>query len=240
MAKKKKRAAKKTRRPAPRRKRRPKRNLSITGPRIQRRVDLTSATPTVPDGLVKPWSRNSTAPDQDYRIFKTRLDVSVHPRTGVEHKFVVLEGGDWVNVIPITPEGKVVFVEQFRHGIRANTIEIPGGMVDPGEVPSQAAARELLEETGYAGDAPQELGWIHPNPAIQDNRCWSYVVRNARKIAPAATEGSEDIAVFELPLKDIPRLIAAGKITHALVVVGFQWLWLRDGRFPAARGSRRS
>src|SRR3954469_25082802 len=105
--KKKKRAAKKIRRPATtrrttkkkakRKKRRPKRNLSITGPRIQRRVDMSLAEPTVPKGLVKEWTRTGSSPDQDYRIFRTRLDVSVHPRTGEAHKFVVLEGGDWVN-----------------------------------------------------------------------------------------------------------------------------------------------
>ncbi|HVO30261.1 MAG TPA: NUDIX hydrolase [bacterium] len=228
--------------PAPRRtakrarapkKRRPRRHLKMAGPILERRSEPTVPHPLPvdpPRGLVSEWTRVASEEIGDYRIFKVRRDVSVHPRTNTEHRFVVLEGGDWVNVIPITDDGKVVFVEQFRHGVRANTLEVPGGMVDAGESPSQAAARELLEETGYAGGAPVELGWIHPNPAIQDNRCWSYIVRGARRVAPAHTEGTEDIAVLEIPLRDVPRLIAAGRITHALVVVAFQWLWLREGR----------
>ena len=238
MAKKKKtarRAAKSTKKKkcAPRR-RRPRRDLAISRPHLQRRdtteAPVSGSEPTVPHGLVREWTRTSSEPADDYRIFKMRRDVSIHPRTGATHKFVVMEGVDWVNVIPITAEGNVVFIEQYRHGIRQRTLEIPGGMVDTGETPAQAASRELLEETGYAGAKAVELGWIHPNPAIQENRCWSYLVRPTKKIGPAQTEGSEDIATIEVPLADVPRLIAARRITHALVVVAFQWLWLREGR----------
>lgn len=229
---------------AARRARRRRRDLAVNRPVLEKRalapepatvalpVSANVDAPLVepPSGLVAEWTRTASEPIADYRVFKLRRDRSIHPRSGVEHPFVVLEGGDWVNVIPVTRGGNVVFVEQFRHGVRSRTLEIPGGMVDPGETPAFAAARELREETGYAGEEPLELGWIHPNPAIQNNRCWSYVVQDAFAAGAAHNEGSEDIAVIEVPLRDVPRLIAAGRITHALVVVAFQWLWLRQGR----------
>lgn len=182
--------------------------------------------------VIEPWTRVASEPAGDFKIFKLRKDVMRSPRNGQTHPFVVMEGVDWVNVIPITPEGNVVFVEQWRHGIRATTLEIPGGMVDAGEDPGTGAARELREETGYAGAPVELLGRIHPNPAIQENLCHSYVMRDARRVAEAAPEGSEDIVTREIPLAQVPRLIAEGQITHALVVVAFQWLWLKQGMPP--------
>ena len=182
-------------------------------------------------GALKPWERLKSEPVSDHRIFRLRTDVSRSPRTGREHPFVVLEGTDWVNVIPVTADGKVVMVEQFRHGVREFTLEVPGGMVDPGEEPAAAAVREMREESGYDGTA-ELLGWIHPNPAVQENRCWSYLVRGAKKVGEAHAEPTEDIAVHEVPLPEIPALVQDGSIRHALVVVAFTWLWLKDG-FPA-------
>lgn len=185
---------------------------------------------------IRPWKRLSSERVSEHRIFTLRQDLCVSPRTGKEHPFLVMEGVDWVNVIPVTAEGNVVLVEQWRHGVRRVTLELPGGMVDAGETPAEAAARELLEETGYAGGKPEELGWIHPNPAIQANRTWTYLVRGAKRRARQSVEGTEDIATVEVPLAKVPSLIRNGKITHALVVVGFTWLWLQE---PSLISSRR-
>ena len=69
--------------------------------------------------------------------------------------------------------------EQYRV-----TLETPGGMVDPGESFIAAGARELLEETGYAGDPAEQLGVVTPNPALQNNRCGTLLIRNARRVGP--------------------------------------------------------
>ena len=79
---------------------------------------------------------------------------------------------DWINVIPLTDDGQVVMVRQYRFGIEGFTLEIPGGMCDPGEPPLEAARREMREETGYAPSEMIELGWVHPNPPLQNNRCF--------------------------------------------------------------------
>lgn len=151
-------------------------------------------------------------------------------RAGRTHDFYVLESVDWVNVVPVTEEGEVVFIELHRHGTDELSLEIPGGMVDAEDPsPMAAAARELEEETGYRSDSLVELGVVHPNPAIQENRCYSFLAENAKLVGPPRPDETEDIRVVLHPQEDVPRLLAEGRITHALVVAGLLWYFQREG-----------
>jgi ADP-ribose pyrophosphatase len=146
-------------------------------------------------------------------------------------RFWRIECPDWINVIPLTGAGEVVLVRQFRHGIGADTLEVPGGQMDPGDAtPHEAARRELLEETGYAGDDWTPLGWVHPNPAILSNRCHSFLARGVRPVAPIRNDPNERTEVELAPLSEIPRLIGEGRITHGLVLNAFHWLLLSEKR----------
>jgi 8-oxo-dGTP pyrophosphatase MutT (NUDIX family) len=159
------------------------------------------------------------------RIFELRRHHSTSPRTGSEHDFYVLCSADWCNIVPLTDDGDVVMIRQFRHGTRQVTLEIPGGVVDPEDAsPLSAAGRELLEETGYGGGHLEPIGIIAPNPAIQSNRCHSFVARGVRRLAAPSFDPAEDIEVALIPLLEIPSRIAAGEISHALVIVAFTWL----------------
>jgi len=118
---------------------------------------------------VKPWRRLGSERLQRCVVFD--LDrVRFEPPEGPAKDFWVVEAPDWINVIPLTDDGRVVLVKQYRFGIEGFTLEIPGGMCDGAEPPLDAARRELREETGYEARELVPLGWVHPNPAVQTNR----------------------------------------------------------------------
>jgi 8-oxo-dGTP pyrophosphatase MutT (NUDIX family) len=172
--------------------------------------------------MVEDWEKLSSEEIANYRIFKMRRDTRRSPRTGAEHSFFVLESPDWVNVIPLTPDGRVVMIHQFRHGTEKVTLEIPGGMVDASDDdPAESARRELLEETGYAADEIIHIGTVDPNPAFLDNQCHTYLALGARWQQPPQFDGAEDIAVALVPIEEVAGLIGNGRISHALVVAAF-------------------
>lgn len=175
------------------------------------------------------WTRESSEQVADCRVFKVRKDLSQDPRTGRRHDFYVIEAPDWINVVPMTAGGEVILIEQFRHGTGKLSLEIPGGMLDAGESPAEAAGRELIEETGYAARELIFLGKTRPNPAIQDNWIHTFLARGCEYRHEPLCEGTEHTVVRLAPLADIPRLIREGAITHSLVVVGFHLLSLYGG-----------
>lgn len=167
------------------------------------------------------WTLLASRLISEHRIFRLHSERYRFEPAGDEHDFVKLDAPDWVNIIPLTDDRQVIMVRQYRHGIGRVTLEIPGGMVDPGESPAVAAAREMEEETGYGGGRARELGWAWPNPAIQNNRTFSFVAEGVRRLGEPQLDATECIEVVSVPLADIPRLIREGEITHALVVVAF-------------------
>lgn len=180
---------------------------------------------------IQPWQRLASETVYSCRIFSLRKDRNRSPRDGREHDFFVLESGEWVNIIPVTPENEVVLIHQYRHGIDEITLEIPGGMVDPHDPsPLYAARREMQEETGYDSDDIVELGSIHPNPAIQDNRCHTFLARNVEKRFEVHFDTTEETEVILVPVTQLPDLVRQGYITHALVVTAFYWFHLFQQR----------
>lgn len=172
------------------------------------------------------WTRQGSGRRVDYAICRTREDAVRREADGSSHARFVLECPDWCNVIAVTAADEVVLVRQFRFGTWADTLEIPGGMVDPGESPAEAAVRELSEETGYVPRELLPLGWVHPNPAFQENRCHTFLALGCAR-GQAHPETDEELEVVLVPRTDIPRLLSDGSITHALVIAAFQLETLR-------------
>lgn len=174
---------------------------------------------------IEDWEKIDSVEVVACKILRVRRDRSRSPRTGAVHDFHVLEMPDWINVVPVTRDGNVVLIRQFRHGMEETALEIPGGAVEVGEAdPMEAARRELLEETGYEAQTLVPLGSVAPNPAIQNNRCSSYLALNAAPAGGQQLDAGEDIEVEEVPYSSIPELIGDGTINHGLVVVAFYLL----------------
>jgi len=180
--------------------------------------------------MIQPWKKIRSKLLGDFRIFKLRSDFKISPRTGKEHDFFVLDSVNWVNVVAVTPDQRLVMVEQFRHGSNTVELEIPGGMMNAGETdPVATAVRELREETGYAGEHARLLGKIHSNPAILSNVTYTVLIENCRLQHGVEFDSGEDLLTRLVPVAEIPKLVADEKIGHSLVVVALYHfdLWQR-------------
>lgn len=169
-----------------------------------------------------PWIPGSRRVLATARIFTLEEQAWDCPTdTARSGRFAVIDSPDWVNVFALTPDDQLVLVEQFRFGIGALSIEIPGGIVDHGEDPAATAVRELLEETGFAGSEPVPLGAISANAAILNNRVHTYVVNEARRAAAQSLDDNEQIRVLTVPVQQALDMAADGRIHHSIVVAAF-------------------
>ena len=159
-------------------------------------------------------------PISDHGVF--RVERLVYEKTPLPRDIFVFTCPDWCNVIAETPEGEVVFVWQYRHGTDQLSLEIPGGVIDEGEEPIVAARRELREETGYECESIELLSIVEPNPALQNNRCFTYLARGARPTAETAFDDLEDLETVLVPIAEIPEVLDDGSVTHALVAVALE------------------
>jgi 8-oxo-dGTP pyrophosphatase MutT (NUDIX family) len=166
----------------------------------------------------RPWRVLREEHIQHCRVFDVHVATMESPHTGAPHPFYRIESPAWVNVVALTPDDELVMVRQFRQGSRVVTLEIPGGLVDPGESPEAAAARELIEETGYRAGRLASLGSINPNPALFGNRCHMQVALDCVAAAAIQNSATEETQVELVPLVRLPELLRRGAIDHALVV----------------------
>lgn len=175
------------------------------------------------------WESIRTASGPDLKLFRVRFDWVRNPRNSHTVKATVLETPDWVNVIALTQEEKLVVVQQHRFGTGQTTTEIPAGIVEPGETSQDAAMRELREETGYASDEWEYLGFVEPNPAFLDNRCHHWLARNVVQDLPPKLEDGENLLVSEMSLEEIRQEYLEGRFSHSLAITAMAHIFdLRD------------
>jgi ADP-ribose pyrophosphatase len=182
------------------------------------------------EGRPGAWERLSTRQVGEYAMFTVREERSRSPRDGQEQTFYVADSPGGVTVLALTGDGRLVMVEQYRHGPRRVTLELPSGVVDEGEEPAAAATRELREETGYTGDAASVIGRIDLNPSWQATTVHVALVRGARLSGDKELDEAEDTRVCLVHPGDLRRRIVAGEVDTATTIAALAvWEWTQGG-----------
>lgn len=167
------------------------------------------------------WTRLHSRYVAEYKVTKVREDRYRFEPEQTEADFLVCESNDWVIILPVTVDGEVVFVRQFRHGVGHVVLEIPGGLIDAGESAEEAAERELREETGYEATSMRQVADLLPNPALNNAHCHVVLAEGCRPIQDQDLDPFELIEIVTYPLNDVPQLIRSGQFNHAQAIAAF-------------------
>jgi ADP-ribose pyrophosphatase len=158
-----------------------------------------------------------------------RVDQCELPDGRVANEYYVLEYPNWVNVVAITEDNKVIMVKQYRHSGDIISIEIPGGVIDGDEKPVEAAKRELLEETGYLFEDFELVSTIYPNPATSDNQTFCFLAKGGKKVQEQDLDEHEDIDIEFHTIEEVKLMLLENKIPQALHVTGLTYAFLKMG-----------
>ena len=174
------------------------------------------------------WEKKESELVADCRIFKVFKSRFRHPGRQNEGDFFTVDAADWITVVAITDRQELVTVRQFRFGIEELSLEVPAGVMEPGEDPVETGLRELREETGYSSEDTQLLGWVYPNPAIQNNRCFVIGVKNARLVASKDWDEHEELQTRLIPLNDISQQLQQGIFRHSLSICALSYFMMKN------------
>lgn len=190
--------------------------------------------------MIKPWRSLSSKELFKTTFFRFRSDQCELPDGRVMPNYYVMEFPDWVNIVPVTEDNKIILVEQYRHANGEVTLEFPGGSTDPRlkEDPAKGALRELLEETGYVPDEVRLIGVQAPNPAMQNNKMHTFIGLGCKKLHEPKLDPFEDIRVVALPIPDVIDKVLSGEINHSVVVASLLYaLPMLGFHLPRAKSS---
>jgi 8-oxo-dGTP pyrophosphatase MutT (NUDIX family) len=190
------------------------------------------------DSGAQKWPRIADDVVGDFKVFQVSCVKARSPRNGKVVPFHVLDLPNWVVTIPVTPDGKLVMVEQFRAAADEVTLEFPSGRMEDGEEPMDAALRELEEETGYKGDSARALGTLQPDPGLFRNTMTIVLAEACEPTEEKSQDDGEDVHVRLVDPEDVPRLIENGDIRHVNVIAPW-YLYEHDRRTNVSPGPAR-
>jgi 8-oxo-dGTP pyrophosphatase MutT (NUDIX family) len=164
-----------------------------------------------------PWTVLGSRVLVEDRWIRLRAD-RLRTAAGAElSPWYVLDYPDWAVVVPLTDDDRLVLVRQWRHAVQSWCLELPGGVMDPGDADAIGTARrELREETGYAAREWRHLHAAWPNPAIQTNRLHVVLATGAAPAGSVAHEPGEAIRVETMPVAEVLAGIGTGLFGQAM------------------------
>ncbi len=177
---------------------------------------------------IQPWIVEQTEELKDCRIFKLNREIVRSPASGKRGEFFILDAPDWVNIVPVTPDGQIVFVAQYRLGSHHVSFETPAGMVEPGEQVEAAAARELREETGYSARSFTFLGRTFANPAFMTNHFTALVAEGVTLTDPTKWDEHEELELRLVPADQIGQMLSTGAVDNSFTVLALSWYLLHQ------------
>ena len=166
-----------------------------------------------------------------------RADTCLTPEGAEISPYYVLEYPDWVQIVPFDADGNVLLVRQYRHAAGEITLELPAGKMDPDDAgPVATAARELLEETGCAGETLKLVNSCSPNPAIQTNRVHTVLVTGVKRVQPPKDDPGERIEALWLPAREALRRARSGELVTSMHVASLALAMLDLGMLTLDAG----
>lgn len=174
--------------------------------------------------MIKKWEvleRKTVLKDRwiDIEASKCRLSDGT-----VIEPFYVNHIPDFAVIVPVTEEGKIVLVRQYRHGIEEVLLELPAGCMEPGEEPEISAHRELAEETGYTGGDWEFLFKLCPDASKSSNYAWCFVAKGVKKTQGQHLDETEELEIVEMTIPEVKKALREGKfvqVVHTAALYAF-------------------
>lgn len=158
------------------------------------------------------WQVTGSSYVLDSPYLRVRRDRIVLPDGTVIDDYYVRESRGFVIVFALRDDGKVVLVRQYKHGIRRSLLELVAGMIDEGEDPEQTAARELLEETGYAAQSIEYVRSFVTDPSSADTVAHLFFARGAYEASQQKLDATENITIELAELDRLHDMLRTGEI----------------------------
>ena len=160
----------------------------------------------------RPWRILSSEYRVETKFLRLRADRIELPSGAVVEDYFVRESRGFCVVFAMTPDENVLLVRQYKHGAGEIVVELPAGVIDEGETPERCAVRELAEETGFSGSAPEFVRTFYADPTNATTRFHLFVIRDAVRTSEPSFDITEEIAVEQASVRDVRAMALDGRI----------------------------